>query len=348
MEESNSAKKEKVVNDIKNTEQDKESNDEEIQYLNLIRKIIDEGEIRKERTGTGTRAIFGPNPLRFSLKDHFPLLTTKRVFFRGVAEELFWFIRGDTNGKLLSDKGVHIWEGNGSREFLDKIGLTYREEGDLGPIYGWQWRHFGAKYVDCHTNYKGQGKDQLRDVIEKIVNNPTDRRIIMSAWNPADLSEMALPPCHMFCQFYVSNPETDPTLSCILYQRSCDTGLGVPFNIASYSLLTCMIAHVVGIKPGYFIHNMGDTHVYNDHIEALEEQLKRVPRKFPTLTFKKKDKDDEVDYEKINIPNTTKLQKISKTKSIDQMLKELEEFQYDDLILTDYKPYGKIFMKMSA
>jgi len=160
-------------------------NEEELQYLNLIKKIINEGELRNDRTGTGTRAIFGPNPLRFSLKDHFPLLTTKKVFFRGVAEELFWFIRGDTDSKILSKKGVRIWEGNGSREFLDKIGLTEREEGDLGPIYGWQWRHFGAKYVDCHTDYTGQGKDQLRDVIDKIVNNPTDRRIIMSAWNPA-------------------------------------------------------------------------------------------------------------------------------------------------------------------
>jgi len=160
-------------------------NEEELQYLNLIKKIINEGELRNDRTGTGTRAIFGPNPLRFSLKDHFPLLTTKKVFFRGVAEELFWFIRGDTDSKILSKKGVRIWEGNGSREFLDKIGLTEREEGDLGPIYGWQWRHFGAKYVDCHTDYTGQGKDQLRDVIDKIVNNPTDRRIIMSAWKPA-------------------------------------------------------------------------------------------------------------------------------------------------------------------
>jgi len=160
-------------------------NEEELQYLNLIKKIIDEGEMRNDRTGTGTKAIFGPNPLRFSLKDHFPLLTTKRVFFRGVAEELFWFLRGDTDGKILSKKGVHIWEGNGSREFLGKIGLTESEEGDLGPIYGWQWRHFGAKYIDCHTDYTGQGKDQLRDVIDKIINKPTDRRIIMSAWNPA-------------------------------------------------------------------------------------------------------------------------------------------------------------------
>eukprot|EP00833_Pecoramyces_ruminatium_P010693 jgi/Orpsp1_1/1184725/evm.model.c7180000090717.1 len=166
-------KKEEKVEKI-----DEIENEEELQYLNLIKKIIKEGETRNDRTGTGTKAIFGPNPLRFSLKDHFPLLTTKKVFFRGVAEELFWFLRGDTDGKILSKKGVHIWEGNGSREFLDKIGLTEREEGDLGPIYGWQWRHFGAKYVDCHTDYTGQGTDQLRDVIDKIVNKPTDRRII--------------------------------------------------------------------------------------------------------------------------------------------------------------------------
>jgi len=326
--------------------EEKIENEEELQYLNLIKKIIKEGEMRNDRTGTGTRAIFGPNPLRFSLSDHFPLLTTKKVFFRGVAEELFWFLRGDTDGKILSKKGIHIWEGNGSREFLDKIGLTEREEGDLGPIYGWQWRHFGAKYIDCHTDYTGQGTDQLRDVIDKIVNNPTDRRIIMSAWNPADLSKMALPPCHMFCQFFVSNPETDPTLSCILYQRSCDVGLGVPFNIASYSLLTCIIAHVIGIKPGTFIHDMGDTHIYNNHVEALQEQIKRTPRPFPKLIIKKNSNEDEIKHH--NKMQKTSNNKLKINKSVDQILKEIEEFTFEDIEIIDYNPHGKIFMKMSA
>lgn len=159
---------------------------EEYQYLDLIQRILDEGEHRADRTGTGTLAIFAPPQLRFSLKDDiFPLLTTKRVFFRGVAEELLWFIRGDTNSKHLSEKGIKIWDGNGSREFLDKLGFKDRKEGDLGPVYGFQWRHFGARYIDCDSDYTGQGIDQLQQVIDKIRTNPTDRRIILSAWNPA-------------------------------------------------------------------------------------------------------------------------------------------------------------------
>merc|ERR1711874_459623 len=221
--------------------------------------------------------------MRFDLRKSFPVLTTKRVFWRGVFEELLWFVRGDTNAKHLSEKGVKIWDGNGSKEFLDKRGLGHREEGDLGPVYGFQWRHFGAKYVDMHTDYTGQGVDQLAECIRKIKEDPTDRRILLTAWNPADLSEMALPPCHMFCQFYVANGE----LSCQMYQRSCDMGLGVPFNVASYSLLTCMIAHVTNLKPGDFIHTLGDAHVYNNHITALEKQLKRSPRPFPTLEIRR-------------------------------------------------------------
>ncbi|KAF2583847.1 hypothetical protein F2Q70_00033956 [Brassica cretica] len=194
--------------------------------------------------------------MTFNLRRSFPLLTTKRVFWRGVVEELLWFISGSTNAKLLQEKGIHIWDGNASREYLDGIGLTEREEGDLGPVYGFQWRHFGAKYTDMHADYTGQGFDQLLDVINKIKNNPDDRRIIMSAWNPSDLKAMALPPCHMFAQFYVANGE----LSCQMYQRSADMGLGVPFNIASYSLLTCILAHVCDLVPGDFIHVIGDAH----------------------------------------------------------------------------------------
>jgi len=172
--------------------------------------------------------------MRFNLREHFPLLTTKRVFWRGVAEELLWFISGKTNAKELHDKDIHIWDGNASRAYLDSIGLTDREEWDLGPVYGFQWRHFGAKYVDMYTDYTGQGVDQLAELIHTIKTKPYDRRLVLSAWNPAALKEMALPPCHMFAQFYVANGE----LSCQLYQRSCDMGLGVPFNIASYALLT--------------------------------------------------------------------------------------------------------------
>jgi thymidylate synthase len=256
---------------------------EEHQYLDQIRHVINYGKTRLDRTGVGTKSVFGYNA-RYSLRNNIlPLLTTKKVFLKGVIEELLWFIKGSTNAKELSAVGVRIWDGNSSREFLDKSGFPQREEGDLGPIYGFQWRHFGAKYINMHTDYTGQGIDQLREVIHKIKHSPNDRRIIMSAWNPMDLSEMALPPCHCFVQFYVSDFE----LSCLLYQRSADMGLGVPFNIASYALLTHMIAHVCGLKAGEFIHQIGDCHVYLNHLQPLEEQLSREPKPFPTLRFKR-------------------------------------------------------------
>lgn len=227
------------------------------------------GKKRSDRTGVGTVSIFGAQ-MRFDLRnDIFPLLTTKRVFWRAVLEELLWFIKGSTNAKELQDKNVHIWDGNSTREFLDKNGFHDREEGDLGPVYGFQWRHFGAEYKTCHDDYTGKGIDQLNEIIERIRNNPNDRRIIMSAWNVTDIPKMALPPCHCFVQFYVADGE----LSCQLYQRSADMGLGVPFNIASYALLTYMIAHVTGLKPGDFIHTLGDAHVYLTHIEPLKEQV---------------------------------------------------------------------------
>ena len=178
------------------------------------------------------------------------MLTTKRVFWKGVVEELLWFIKGSTNAKDLSDKGVHIWDANSSKEFLESCGFDDREEGDLGPVYGFQWRHFGAKYTNMHADYAKKGIDQLNEVINSIKNNPDSRRIIMSAWNPVDIPIMALPPCHALVQFYVRNGE----LSCQLYQRSADMGLGVPFNIASYSLLTYMIAHVTNTKVGNIFH----------------------------------------------------------------------------------------------
>ena len=181
----------------------KPANNEEMQYLELCREIIETGAKRGDRTGTGTLSKFGTQ-MRFSLRDDtLPLLTTKRTFWRGVAEELLWFVQGNTNANDLAAKDINIWDGNGSREFLDSRGLQHRQVGDLGPVYGFQWRHFGAEYVDMHTDYTGKGVDQLAECIEKIKNNPEDRRIIMSAWNPADLDQMALPPCHMFCQFYV-------------------------------------------------------------------------------------------------------------------------------------------------
>ncbi|KAG8497885.1 hypothetical protein CXB51_006906 [Gossypium anomalum] len=298
---------------------------EEYLYLNMIQDIISEGNLKGDRTGTGTLSKFGCQ-MRFNLRKTFPLLTTKacillllvsiclqKVFWRGVVEELLWFISGSTNAKVLQEKGIHIWDGNASREFLDSIGLTDRDEGDLGPVYGFQWRHFGARYTDMHADYTGQGFDQLLDVIDKIKNNPNDRRIILSAWNPSDLKLMALPPCHMFAQFYVANGE----LSCQMYQRSCDMGLGVPFNIASYALLTCMIAHVCDLVPGDFIHVLGDTHVYSTHVRPLQEQLQKLPKPFPIL---------KINPEKNNI----------------------DSFVASDFKLIGYDPHKKIEMKMAV
>ena len=285
-------------------------NHEEYQYLSLIRDILDRGEHRPDRTGTGTISIFAPPQLRFSLSRKaeneqeptpiLPLLTTKRVFLRAVLGELLWFISGNTSSIALSEAGIKIWDGNGSREFLEKIGLGHREVGDLGPVYGFQWRHFGAEYVDSRTDYSGKGVDQLREVLHKLIHNPFDRRIVLSAWNVADLEKMALPPCHMFAQFYVSFPppaaaeKKKGTLSCLLYQRSCDMGLGVPFNIASYALLTHMLAHAADLSPGTLIHTMGDAHVYLDHVDALNEQLSREPTDFPELKIKREDRGSSV------------------------------------------------------
>lgn len=285
---------------------------EEYQYLDIIRNIIANGNNKGDRTGTGTRSLFGQQ-MRFNLRESFPLLTTKRVFWRGVVEELLWLVKGCTSSKDLSRKRVKIWDGNGTRGFLDQYGHGHREEGDLGPVYGHQWRHFGATYVDCHTDYTGLGVDQLKNVIETIKNNPNDRRIIMSAWNPCDLKTMALPPCHVLAQFYVANGE----VSCMMYQRSCDLGLGVPFNIASYSLLCCMIAQVCGLKAGEFVHTLGDAHVYNNHIEPLQEQLQREPRPFPTLKINKE-------------------------------ITDIEGFTLEDLQIENYKPHKTIKMKMAV
>ncbi|EJF58175.1 thymidylate synthase [Dichomitus squalens] len=296
---------------------------DEYQYLNLIRSVLDSGDVRPDRTGTGTVSLFAPPNLRFSLADNtLPLLTTKRTFLRGIVEELLWFVRGSTDSKLLSAKGIKIWDGNGSKDFLDKRGLAHRREGDLGPVYGFQWRHFGAKYESCDADYTGKGVDQLQECIRKIKNDPTDRRIILSAWNPADIPEMALPPCHMMCQFYVhlpppDHPDAKPKLSCLMYQRSADLGLGIPFNIASYALLTHMVAHVTRTEPHELIIQLGDAHVYRDHIDALRTQLEREPRPFPKLRWSR------------NVQN-------------------IDDFTSEDIIVEGYDPHPSIPMKMSV
>lgn len=264
----------------KDTKGDK--NEEEEQYLALCKSILDKGVKKGDRTGVGTLSRFGAQ-MRFSLANgRFPLLTTKAMYWKGIVEELLWMLRGETSAKELDKRKVKIWNDNGSRATLDKMGFTSRQEGDLGPIYGFQWRHFGAKYVSSATDYEGQGIDQIADVMHQIKTNPNSRRIIMSAWNPVDLSAMALPPCHMSAQFTVTNGE----LSCMMVQRSCDMGLGVPFNIASYALLTIIMAHACGLRPGEFIHTLGDAHIYLTHVTTIQEQLTRVPYSFPTLRIK--------------------------------------------------------------
>ncbi|KAK9450193.1 thymidylate synthase [Limtongia smithiae] len=297
-------------------------NAEEDAYLALCAQILRAGEKRSDRTGTGTYSLFAPPQMRFSLRDNaFPLLTTKRVFMKAILHELLWFVSGCTDSTVLSQKGVKIWDGNGSREYLDSIGLSDRAVGDLGPVYGFQWRHFGAEYTDCNADYTSKGVDQLTELVDKIRNKPYDRRLILTAWNPADMHKMALPPCHMFAQFYVSypnGPDSRGELSCCLYQRSADMGLGVPFNIASYALLTIMIAKVCDLTPGEFVHCLGDAHVYLDHVEAMQTQIARTPRKFPKL-FIKQDKVDSMD-----------------------------DFKYEDFEVEGYKPHGKIEMNMSV
>tara|TARA_Y100001970_G_scaffold294186_1_gene448160 strand:+ start:3399 stop:4325 length:927 start_codon:yes stop_codon:yes gene_type:complete len=254
---------------------------EENQYLNLIDDILEESEEFVGRNGK-TYAVFG-SAMHFSLENNvIPLLTTKKLAWKTCLKELLWFIKGDTSNERLRNEKVNIWNANGSREFLDSRGLTNNKVDDLGPIYGFQWRHFNANYENCDSNYDGKGIDQLNNIIEELknVDSRNSRRLIMSAWNPCQLNEMALPPCHVLCQFNVRNNDE---LSCALYQRSGDVGLGVPFNIASYSFLTHLIAHHCGLKAKEFIYYLGNTHIYDDHIEGLKIQKNRIPYNFPKL-----------------------------------------------------------------
>jgi thymidylate synthase len=259
---------------------DKSSVYEEYQYLNIVKDIIDNGEITNDRTGVGTKRVIG-RLTRWNLENNIiPVLTTKKVLFRSVVEELLWFLSGSTDGEKLNNKGVKIWNANGKKEILDKLGFTNRREGDLGPIYSHQWRHSGAKYIDCDTNYTGKGIDQIKNLIYDMKKNPQSRRLIINSWNPSDIQEMALPPCHISSQFIISS---SGEVSCFMNQRSADMGLGVPFNIVSYSLLNYIISKICGYKPKEFIHFTMDTHVYLNHIDGLNQQLTRKPFDFPKL-----------------------------------------------------------------
>jgi len=270
---------------------------EEYQYLNLIKNILENGTLETGRNGD-TKSLFG-ECMRFSLKDGtIPFLTTKKLAWKTCFKELIWFIQGKTNNNDLTEQGVHIWSGNASREFLDSRGLTNRPVGDLGPIYGFQWRHFNAKYIDTNTNYDGQGIDQLQQIIDSL-KDPTQRssrRLIMTAWNPSCLDSMALPPCHVLCQF---NVRSGKYLSCALYQRSGDVGLGVPFNIASYAFLTHILAVHCDLVADEFVYFLGNTHIYNSHIDVLKEQITRKPMKFPRLKIEKKEKIEQYTLEDI-------------------------------------------------
>lgn len=262
------------------------------QYLNLLDRILTEGTKKTDRTGTGTISIFG-NQMRFDMSKGFPLLTTKKLHLKSIIYELLWFLQGDTNVKYLQDHGVRIWN-----EWAD-------ENGELGPIYGHQWRSW--------PGHNGEPIDQIKKVVEQIKNTPDSRRMIVSAWNVADIDDMKLPPCHCFFQFYVA----DGKLSLQLYQRSADTFLGVPFNIASYALLLLMVAQVTGLEPGDFIHTTGDTHLYLNHIEQARLQLTRTPRSLPQM--------------KLN-PD----------------VKDLFSFKYEDFQLEGYDPWPHIAAQVSV
>lgn len=250
---------------------------EEFKYLNILDNVINDGSIIDTRNGK-TKSLFSER-MEFDLSTgKIPLLTTKQVYWKIILKELLWFISGSTDNEVLQKQNVRIWNGNASKEFITKRGLPY-EENDLGPVYGFQWRHFGAEYNDCKTDYTGQGVDQLQWVINEIKTNPTSRRLILNSWNATDIGKMVLPPCHVMIQFNICKGH----LNGQMYQRSADLFLGVPFNIASYSFLLIMIAHLTGYKPGRFIHILGDCHIYVEHEDAVLIQLKRIPHEFPTV-----------------------------------------------------------------
>ena len=295
-------------------------------YLDLLRRIIDEGAVKGDRTGTGTKSVFG-HQMRFDLSEGFPLLTTKKVFLKGVIHELLWFLAGDTNIGYLVRNGVHIWDNDAYRyygELCAERGIkpVSREQflaeaeqgnaseiegyryGDLNHVYGYQWRSW--------PRLDGRAIDQISEVVDTIRRNPNSRRMLVSAWNVAEVEQMALPPCHVMFQFYVA----DGRLSCQLYQRSADTFLGVPFNIASYALLTMMIAQVCGLQPGDFVHTLGDTHLYLNHLDQAAEQLSREPRKLPTM-------------------------------HLNPDVKSIFDFRYEDFTLEGYDPHPAIKAPMS-
>jgi len=275
---------------------------QEYSYLNLLKEILNNGEKRSDRTNTGVLSLFGKR-MEFDLTKEFPLITTKRMWMKGIIEELLFFISGKTNSLLLESKGVNIWKGNTNKEYLEENNLPWNV-GDMGPLYPFQWRHAGEKYEGCDKKY--QGIDQLQQLINNIIIDPFSRRHIISAWDVANIKNMVLPPCHCLVQFYVGgDSDNNPKyLDCCLTQRSGDMFLGIPFNIASYSLLTYIICHLTNLTPRKFIHNLGDAHIYINHVEQIKEQLSRIPLPFPQLSINRNSKNiDDIKIEDINLIN---------------------------------------------
>ena len=262
-------------------------NSSEYQYINLVKKIINKGEKKTGRNGN-VLSLFGEK-MEFNLNNYsVPILTTKKMAWRTCIKELLWFINGQTDNKILKSQKVNIWNDNASESFKKTRGIVYDSNGDLGPIYGHQWRHFNAKYNGCNEDYTNQGIDQLQNIVS-MLSDPTEkmsRRIFLSAWNPCQLDQMVLPPCHVSSHYIVNSKDE---LSCAVYQRSGDIGLGVPFNIASYSVLTCLLAKHSGLKPGKLVHFIGDAHIYMQHVPTLLEQIKSPPKESPILNIYKRD-----------------------------------------------------------
>ena len=278
------------------------------QYLDLLRRILDEGRDREDRTGTGTRAVFG-HQMRFDLREGFPLLTTKKLHVKSIFHELLWFLRGETHVASLQAAGVRIWDEWATPEQTARFG---RSAGDLGPVYGHQWRNFGATRLP-DGSYASDGVDQIARLLEQIQRNPSSRRLLVTGWNPREADEVALPPCHTLFQLYVQDGE----LSCQLYQRSGDVFLGLPFNIASYALLTMMLAHVSGLRAGDFVHTLGDAHLYKNHLEQARLQLERATRPLPRLV-------------------------------LNPAARDLFAFQFEDFSLEGYDPHPHIKAEVSV
>lgn len=289
---------------------------DEYQYLFALENIKNNGEAKADRTGTGTRSIFGGVHMVFDIRDHLPIITTKKVMYDFIIKELLFFISGKTDTTKLSKDGVKIWDANTSKKKQEELGLPW-DEGDMGPSYPHQWRHYGCEYSGCHEDYTDKGIDQLSNLIKNIREDPFSRRHILTAWNPCQISEMPLPPCHILAQFNVSGDRR--YLDCQIYQRSGDMFLGVPFNITSYALLTYMIAHITNLKPRRLTHVIGDAHIYNNHGEVVKRQLNRTPRPFPTLSFREATR-----------------------------LHEIDDFTFNSFIVEGYNPWPHIAAEMAV